>query len=72
MGVELAARGDVEKLAIFHHDPNATDEDISNSVHILEIPYGHKTCGKRVYPWDSWRLPRPEVYQEKFCLPMMD
>jgi len=29
MGVELAARGDVEKLAIFHHDPNATDEDIS-------------------------------------------
>jgi phosphoribosyl 1,2-cyclic phosphodiesterase len=29
MGVELAARGDVQKLAIFHHDPNATDENIS-------------------------------------------
>ena len=24
MGVELAARGKVEKLAIMHHDPNAT------------------------------------------------
>ncbi len=30
MGVELAARGEVEKLAIFHHDPNATDENISD------------------------------------------
>jgi len=29
MGVELAARADVKKLAIFHHDPNATDEQIS-------------------------------------------
>lgn len=29
MGVELAARADVQKLAIFHHDPNASDEDIS-------------------------------------------
>jgi len=29
MGVELAARADVRKLAIFHHDPNATDENIS-------------------------------------------
>jgi len=29
MGVELAARGDVQKLAIFHHDPNSTDENIS-------------------------------------------
>ena len=29
MGVELAARADVKKLAIFHHDPNATDENIS-------------------------------------------
>ena len=29
MGVELAARANVEKLAIFHHDPNATDENIS-------------------------------------------
>ena len=29
MGVELAARAEVEKLAIFHHDPNATDENIS-------------------------------------------
>ena len=29
MGVELAARAKVEKLAIMHHDPNATDDDIS-------------------------------------------
>lgn len=29
MGVELAARADVSKLVIFHHDPNATDDDIS-------------------------------------------
>lgn len=29
MGIELAARADVEKLAIFHHDPNATDDNIS-------------------------------------------
>ena len=29
MGVELAARADVKKLAIFHHDLNATDEQIS-------------------------------------------
>ena len=29
MGVELAARADVKKLAIFHHDPNTTDEQIS-------------------------------------------
>ena len=29
MGVELAARAHVQKLAIFHHDPNASDEDIS-------------------------------------------
>jgi len=29
MGVELAARADVKKLAIFHHDPNATDDQVS-------------------------------------------
>ncbi len=30
MGVELAARADVRKLAIFHHDPNATDDQVSD------------------------------------------
>lgn len=30
MGVELAARGEVETLAIFHHDPNASDHDLTN------------------------------------------
>ncbi len=29
MGVELAARGKVEKLAIMHHDPNASDDEVS-------------------------------------------
>ena len=29
MGVELSARAQVKQLAIFHHDPNATDEQIS-------------------------------------------
>ena len=28
MGVELAARGEVEKLAIFHHDPNLSDKEL--------------------------------------------
>tara|TARA_B100001057_G_scaffold464061_1_gene518855 strand:- start:474 stop:746 length:273 start_codon:yes stop_codon:yes gene_type:complete len=30
MGVELAARGEVETLAIFHHDPGSSDEDIED------------------------------------------
>ena len=30
MGVELAARGEVETLAIFHHDPNASDQDLTD------------------------------------------
>ena len=30
MGVELAARGEIETLAIFHHDPNACDQDLTN------------------------------------------
>tara|TARA_Y100000588_G_scaffold259690_1_gene274335 strand:- start:1149 stop:2150 length:1002 start_codon:yes stop_codon:yes gene_type:complete len=29
MGVELAARGNVKKLALFHHDPAATDTQMS-------------------------------------------
>ena len=28
MGVELAARGEVKTLAIFHHDPGSSDQDI--------------------------------------------
>jgi phosphoribosyl 1,2-cyclic phosphodiesterase len=28
MGVELAARGEIETLAIIHHDPGASDEDM--------------------------------------------
>ena len=41
MGVELAARADVKKLAIFHHDPNATDENISefNDLSLRYITY---------------------------------
>ena len=30
MGVELAARGEVETLAIFHHDPGASDQDLTD------------------------------------------
>ena len=30
MGVELAARGEVETLAIFHHDPGSSDEEIED------------------------------------------
>ena len=30
MGVELAARGNVKKLALFHHDPAATDVQMSD------------------------------------------
>ena len=30
MGVELAARANVEKLALFHHDPAATDLQMSD------------------------------------------
>jgi len=28
MGVELAARGEVKTLAIFHHDPNLSDQEL--------------------------------------------
>ena len=28
MGVELAARGEVQSLAIFHHDPASSDKDM--------------------------------------------
>ena len=28
MGVELAARGEIETLALFHHDPSTSDEDM--------------------------------------------
>ena len=30
MGVELSARAGVEKLAIFHHDPNASDKELTD------------------------------------------
>ena len=30
MGVELAARGEVETLAIFHHDPAFSDKDMDD------------------------------------------
>ena len=30
MGVELAARGKVKNLALFHHDPVSTDRDLDD------------------------------------------
>ena len=30
MGVELAARGEVKTLALFHHDPASTDQELDD------------------------------------------
>jgi phosphoribosyl 1,2-cyclic phosphodiesterase len=36
MGAELAHRADVKRLALFHHDPTSTDEEIWSTVELAE------------------------------------
>ena len=55
MGVELAARGEVETLAIFHHDPNASDQDLTDfHGHTKKFLDRSKLAVRGSQTWNSW------------------
>ncbi|MDG1139693.1 MAG: MBL fold metallo-hydrolase [Opitutales bacterium] len=51
MGVELAARGEVGTLAIFHHDPGSSDQDLDEfQAHTKKFLQSSRTAIKQTQP----------------------
>ena len=51
MGVELAARGEVKTLAIFHHDPGSTDQELEEfQAHTKKFLETSRTAIKQTQP----------------------
>ena len=72
MGVELAARADVKKLAIFHHDPNTTDEQISEFFsHTRKFLQGTRHAVRESIPGIPEHHPLTGDFQKKLFFPTM-